>query len=64
MGWPQLTLLAMWTIGIGVHLAKHGEPIKGYKGDLPRYNWIVRTLATGIWVWLLWMGGFFNGMGP
>jgi hypothetical protein len=53
--WPQYTYLALSFLGVGVVLAKHGEPSK------PHNIWTTLT-ATGIVYFLLYQGGFFKGM--
>ena len=60
MGWPQIILLCMWAVGIGVHAAKNGEPMLDSSGRPCRYNCLVRLIATLIWVGLLYLGGFFD----
>jgi hypothetical protein len=50
--WPQWTYLALLMIGLGVSLARFGEP----KRD--RYDF-VDLLAPALALWLLWMGNFF-----
>lgn len=54
--WPQIVYLALVMMGVGVALAKHGEPRTPYSawGTL---------LATAICLGLLWAGGFFAPLG-
>ena len=56
MHWPQITLLALWTLGLGVHLARHGERVQQ-----SHYNFPARLIGVSVWVCLLWAGGFFDG---
>lgn len=53
--WPQYTYLALVALGLGYALAKHGEPS-------PPHNAWGRILGAGLALWLLYMGGFFNGL--
>lgn len=53
MGWPQYTYVAITLIGLGITLAKHGEP----QGD--HSIWITLFAAALIY-WLLFEGGFFG----
>lgn len=55
MGAPQIILLGLWTLGLGVHLARHGQRRE------ERYHFGGRAIATVVWVALLWWGGFFSG---
>lgn len=53
MIWPQLILLSLTLIGIGVAIAKHKEPREPYNA------WTIMA-ATAVQLWLLYMGGFFD----
>lgn len=53
--WPQYTYLALLLIGLGVGLAKHGEPRKPH-------NVVVDLIATAIVLWILSSGGFFKDL--
>ena len=54
MGWEQYTYLALTFMGLGIIIAKWGQP-----RDFP-YGW-VDIAATGITLGLLYSGGFFGG---
>lgn len=52
--WPQFVYIGLQLLGIGVILAKHGQPKEG------EYN-VLTTLACSIPAWvLLYLGGFFG----
>jgi len=51
--WPQITLLILMALGVGLASAKHGEP-------QPRYNAGVTIISTIILGVLLWFGGFWG----
>ena len=53
MGWPQITLIALIALSLGVHLAKHGE-------RRPDYNIWYSLISASISCWLLYSGGFFK----
>ena len=49
---PQFILLAMMFVGLGMSMAKHGEPDK--------YNGWASLVTKLILLGLLWWGGFFD----
>lgn len=53
MGIPQICYIVLITLGLGISLAKHGEP----KGD---YNFFTTLIAVAIQIGLLILGGFFG----
>lgn len=53
--WPQYTYTILTLLGLGIIIAKHGEPQKPY-------NAVVSIIASGLGFFLLYMGGFFKGM--
>ncbi|KHS86774.1 transglycosylase SLT domain-containing protein [Pectobacterium aroidearum] len=54
MNWPQITWIALVSLGLGMTLMKHGEP----RTDKHSVWWsLFGALATA---WLLWSGGFFS----
>ena len=53
--WPQYVFIILIIFGLGVSLAKDGEP----KGN---YNFALELISTVITIWLLWAGDFFKGM--
>lgn len=60
MGWPELTLLALWLLGLGMHLARDGDPILMKDGSPAKYSFWVQAFRLSIWTALLWSGGFFD----
>jgi hypothetical protein len=55
IGIPQALILFLMAIGIGIHMAKHGERRIG-----ERYNALYAIAGNGITIALLWWGGFFQ----
>ena len=53
-GWPQITLLTIMTIDLGINLARHGE----HKNE--KYDFFTALFVTGINLFLLYKGGFFR----
>lgn len=53
MGIPQILYIVIITMGLGIALAKHGEP----QGD---YNFFNSLFGAAIQVGLLILGGFFK----
>lgn len=51
---PQLILLGLMILALGITLAKHGQP----KND--KYNFGISLIANAIEIGLLYWGGFFN----
>lgn len=60
MGWPQITIIVLWALGLGIHIARHGQVQKDAKGSALRYNWVVMLISRAILLWILWAGGFFG----
>ena len=61
MGWPQITLMSLWLIGLGVYLARDGKPMVKADGRTPCvYSFWMRATTITIWCALLWAGGFFD----
>lgn len=54
MGWPQILMMVLLAMDVGMNLAKHGETREG------KYNFGVTLIADGIIAALLWAGGFFS----
>lgn len=48
-GWPQLTVLALMALGVGISLGKQN-----------RWDLFTTVAADAILVGLLWAGGFFS----
>jgi hypothetical protein len=53
MGIPEILMIVLWGIGLGVALTQHGEPKTG------SYNFFVTLVATALEFGLMWWGGFF-----
>jgi hypothetical protein len=53
MGWPQYAYLALTFLGLGISIAKHGEPRSPH-------NFGHDVIATALILWLLIAGGFFG----
>ena len=54
MGIPQIILLVLYVLNLGVALADHG------KVELKRGSFFITLFSTAIQMWLLWLGGFFD----
>jgi hypothetical protein len=54
LGLPQLIYLALSLVGLGIELAKHGEPKSG------RHDALSSVIASGVIFGILWWGGFFG----
>ena len=52
--WPQLALLAIWTLGLGIGMEQHGKARTG------NHNFWIGLLAVAIEFTLLKFGGFFG----
>lgn len=57
---PQIIVLALWGISLGVHLAKHGEPRIEVDGSQQKYSFTKDVIRVSIWSGLLYWGGFFG----
>ncbi|MGL4801907.1 MAG: hypothetical protein ACRC18_06550 [Cetobacterium sp.] len=53
MEWPQVAMIILLTLGVGINLSNHGE----MRND--RYNFWTSMLGVAINVWILRAGGFF-----
>jgi len=53
--WPQYIFLFFVVLGLGINLAKHGEP----RGN---YNIFWNMFDASITLALLYFGGFFKGI--
>lgn len=49
---PQITLLALWALNLGVDLAQHGKP----SGNHNIFNTLIAMAIVGA---VLWWGGFW-----
>ena len=54
MLWARITLTGLMFMGLGLELAKHGEPREG------EYNFVGKLIATALWGFLLYKGGFYG----
>ncbi len=54
MGIPQVLIILIYAMGLGINLARHGQP----KTDT--YSFGAALVSTGIVFALLWWGGFFG----
>lgn len=52
--WPQVTLLVLMVLGLGVSLARNGQ----YRHE--KYSFGFDVVAKAILLFLLFKGGFFN----
>ena len=52
--WPQITLIVLGAIGVGIHLAKHGQP------KTEKFNGVTQMLVVSLEFWILYEGGFFS----
>lgn len=53
MGWPQIIVLVLSAMSLGVHCAKDGLPRGNYSAS-------VAVLEFAALMLLLWWGGFFS----
>lgn len=56
MHWPQIAVLVLYVLSVGVHLARHGQPRDG------KYNFIGSLVMAVILLSLMYAGGFFGGV--
>ena len=54
MGWPQIVMIVIGSIGIGVNLVKHGER------RTDKYNVWVSIIGCAIEAIILYFGGFWG----
>ena len=54
IGIPQILIIFLWALGIGIEAAKHGQPKTG------NHNFITQLIAVGISFTILYFGGFFS----
>lgn len=52
--WPQITYIVLTTLGIGLVLAKHGQP------RTEKYNVWWSLIGTAMVLPILYYGGFFT----
>jgi hypothetical protein len=51
---PQILMLVLFSIALGIDISKHGEPKTGTN------NCIIGIIAIGIQTAILWWGGFWD----
>lgn len=51
---PQFITLALYGIGCGISLAKHGEPETG------EHNFFTSLAMSAVCITVLWWGGYFS----
>jgi len=51
---PQIVLIALYSLSLGISMAQHGKPRENY-------NAWTSLFAAAIEIGILWWGGFFNG---
>lgn len=54
MGIPQIIMVGIYILNLGVALTRHGEQKK------EKYNFFAQFLGTAIGIALLYWGGFFS----
>lgn len=54
MGIPQIIIVILYALNIGIELTRHGEPKQG------NHNAFYTLIGTAISVGILWWGGFFG----
>lgn len=55
MGAPQIVLIVIFAMALGMHASNHGDP---YPDDY-KFNFWGKLVAVGIYVTILWWGGFW-----
>ena len=55
MGIPQIAMIALYMISLGVSLSEHG------KKTIKTENFLTSLISVSIQLTLLWWGGFFGG---
>ena len=54
--WPQITIIAVFSMGLGINLINHGKPAN------INYNFFTKLIIIGLYMWILNSGGFFNNI--
>lgn len=54
MGICQIIFTVWMAMGVGINLAKHGQPQTG------RYNFVIALVSAALEVLLLYFGGFYG----
>lgn len=55
-GWPQIVLVCWLLVDLGMGIEKHGKPTAAGV-----YRVWPMMMAVTLFLWLLYMGGFFGG---
>lgn len=58
MQWPQITMIVLYGLNIGISCAKDGQPKEG------KYSGITAIISCVIAAWILYQGGFFGPVAP
>jgi hypothetical protein len=53
MGAPQIIMIVLLALGVGISIASHGKP-------RPPHHGIASAVGAGVTAALLWWGGFFG----
>jgi len=54
MGWPQIVIIVLLAMDVGLYLANHG------KDKIGKYNFWIALISDGIFATILWLGGFWR----
>lgn len=54
MHWQQITLIAIYTMGLTAHILNNGKPINA------KYSFVVYAISKTLMLLLLWSAGFFD----
>jgi hypothetical protein len=54
MGIPQLIVIVLYVLGLGISMAKHGQPIDA------NHSFFLKLFSTAVMLGLLIWGGFFK----
>lgn len=54
MGWPQVTIIALYALSLGVTLALHGKPRTG------KHSFFTGLFGASLTLVPLYFGGFFG----
>ena len=57
MSMPQIIVIVLLAMDLGINLAKHKEPKEGSSAE---YNFWTACIVTIIWGVVLWLGGFWR----
>ena len=54
MGIPQIIIIVLYSLSLGIAMVKHGEPMTG------RHSFPLSLCSVAALMALLWWGGFFG----